>query len=153
MLSEEKINVETTLKSDVTVKNRLVEFQKLLTSNKLLTEFDRTFFESVVEKIIVGGINSEGEIDPAMLTIIFKTGDKQCKNGKQFKRRRKNAKQKLDKLCSQNRDEYEKMCLQETVDTRRVCCSARKSLETFERKHLKKPWRQGFLACGGVVSE
>lgn len=134
MLSEEKINVETTLKSDVTVKNRLVEFQKLLTSNKLLTEFDRTFFESVVEKIIVGGINSEGEIDPAMLTIIFKTGDKQYKNGKQFKRRRKNAKQKLDKLCSQNRDEYEKMCLQETVDTRRVCCSAGKSLEIFERK-------------------
>ncbi|HFI0665499.1 TPA: hypothetical protein ACGO4H_001089 [Streptococcus suis] len=38
-------------------------------------------------------------------------------------------------------------------NTRRVCYSARKSLETFERKHLKKPWRQGFLACGGVVSE
>lgn len=46
-------------------------------------------FESIVEKIIVGGVNSNGEIDPAMLTIIFKTGEIQNKDGKQFKSKRK----------------------------------------------------------------
>ncbi len=40
----------------------------MLSSQKILTVFDRTVFESIVEKIIVGGVNSDGEIDPAMLT-------------------------------------------------------------------------------------
>ncbi|GAY71086.1 methionyl-tRNA synthetase [Streptococcus canis] len=70
-LSEEKVNVKTILKSEVDVKKRLTEFKHLLSSQKILTEFDRTVFESIVEKIIVGGVNKDGEIDPAMLTIIF----------------------------------------------------------------------------------
>ncbi|CAM2854795.1 hypothetical protein DOPI104051_06810 [Dolosigranulum pigrum] len=52
----------------------------MLSSQKILTEFDCTVFESIIEKIIVGGVNSDGEIDPAMLTIIFKTGETQNKN-------------------------------------------------------------------------
>ena len=79
-LSEEKVNIETTLKSEVDVKKRLTEFKHLLSSQKILTEFDCTVFESIIEKIIVGGVNSDGEIDPAMLTIIFKTGETQNKN-------------------------------------------------------------------------
>lgn len=67
-LVEEKVNIETTLKSEIDVKKRLTEFKHLLSSQKILTVFDRTVFESIVEKIIVGGVNSDGEIDPAMLT-------------------------------------------------------------------------------------
>ena len=67
-LAEEKVNIETTLKSEINVKKRLTEFKHLLSSQKILTVFDRTVFESIVEKIIVGGVNSDGEIDPAMLT-------------------------------------------------------------------------------------
>ncbi|HEM4414110.1 TPA: recombinase family protein [Streptococcus suis] len=133
-LEEEKVNVETTLKSEIDVKKRLTEFKQLLSSQKMLTEFDRTVFESIVEKIIVGGVNSDGEIDPAMLTIIFKTGETQNKDGKQFKSKRKNAKLELDKLCPQNCNEDKKLYSQGIDNTRRVCCSARKSLETFERK-------------------
>ncbi|WP_196300228.1 hypothetical protein, partial [Streptococcus pneumoniae] len=84
-LAEEKVNIETTLKSEIDVKKRLTEFKHLLSSQKMLTEFDRAVFESIVEKIIVGGVNSNGEIDPAMLTIIFKTGEIQNKDGTQFK--------------------------------------------------------------------
>ncbi len=85
-LAEEKVNIETTLKSEIDVKKRLTEFKHLLSSQKMLTEFDRAVFESIVEKIIVGGVNSDGEIDPAMLTIIFKTGETENKDGKQFKK-------------------------------------------------------------------
>lgn len=91
-LSEEKVNVETTLKSENDVKKRLLEFKTLLTDGSTLVEFDRAVFESIVEKIIVGGVNRDGEIDPAMLTIIFKTGDFDNKDGKKFKSKRKNAK-------------------------------------------------------------
>lgn len=108
-LSEEKVNIETTLKSEVGVKKRLTEFKHLLSSQKILTEFDRTVFESIIEKIIVGGVNSDGEIDPAILTIIFKTGETQNKNGKKFKSKRKNAKLEPDKLCPQNSDEDKKI--------------------------------------------
>ena len=53
-LAEEKVNIETTLKSEIDVKKRLTEFKHLLSSQKILTVFDRTVFESIVEKIIVG---------------------------------------------------------------------------------------------------
>ena len=89
ILQKKKVNVEITLKSEIDVKKRLAEFKQLLSSQKMPTEFDRTVFESIVEKIIVGGVNSDGEIDPAMLTIIFKTGETQNKDGKQFKSKRK----------------------------------------------------------------
>lgn len=117
-LEEEKVNVETTLKSEIDVKKRLAEFKQLLSSQKMLTEFDRTVFESIVEKIIVGGVNRDGEIDPAMLTIIFKTGETQNKDGKQFKSKRKNAKLEPDKLCPQNCDEDKKLYSQGIDNTR-----------------------------------
>ncbi|HFI2473603.1 TPA: recombinase family protein [Streptococcus suis] len=120
-LAEEKVNIETTLKSEIDVKKRLTEFKHLLSSQKMLTEFDRAVFESIVEKIIVGGVNSDGEIDPAMLTIIFKTGETENKDGKQFKSKRKNAKLETDKLCPQNSDGDKKLYSQEPDNTRRVC--------------------------------
>ncbi|VGQ46748.1 methionyl-tRNA synthetase [Streptococcus pyogenes] len=119
-LSEEKVNVETTLKSEVDVKKRLTEFKQLLTSQKMLVEFDRAVFESIVEKIIVGGVNSDGEIDSAMLTIIFKTGETQSKNGKKFKSKRKNAKLESDKLYLQTNYEDKNLYPQETDNARRV---------------------------------
>lgn len=133
-LSEEKVNVKTILKSEVDVKKRLTEFKHLLSSQKILTEFDRTVFESIVEKIIVGGVNKDGEIDPAMLTIIFKTGETDNKNGKQFKSKRKNAKLDSKELCPQSTNEDKKLCSQVADNTRGVCCYARERLETFERK-------------------
>ena len=57
----------------------------MLSSQKKLSEFDRTVFKSIVDKIIVGGVNNVGEIDHTMLTIIFKTDEIQNKDGKQFK--------------------------------------------------------------------
>lgn len=126
-LAEEKVNIETTLKSEIDVKKRLTEFKHLLSSQKMLTEFDRAVFESIVEKIIVGGVNSDGEIDPAMLTIIFKTGETQNKDGKQFKSKRKNAKLETDKLCPQNSDEDKKLYSQGTDYTHRSCGIIRKT--------------------------
>ena len=135
-LAEEKVNVETTLKSEIDVKKRLAEFKQLLSSQKMLTEFDRTVFESIVEKIIVGGVNRDGEIDPAMLTIIFKTGETQNKDGKQFKSKRKNAKLEPDKLCPQNSDEDKKMYSQGPDNTRGVC-----SIDVKKREIKARKWR------------
>ena len=120
-LLEEKVNLEVTLKSEVDIKSRLENFKEILTSQKTLTEFDKDIFESIVEKIIVGGINSDGEIDPAMLTIIFKTGDSSTKDAKSYKSKRKNAKIENDKLCFNAVTDDEKKCTNKGNSARRMC--------------------------------
>lgn len=90
-------------------------------SNKYLEEFDRTVFESIVDKIIIGGTNDDGDIDPAMITIIYKTGKKDSQNGRLFKSRRKNAKvveeNDGDKLYPQSSNEVNKLCSYSTDNT------------------------------------
>lgn len=134
-LLEEKRTLEVTLTDEKALKKRLEGFKKLLESNKYLEEFDRTVFESIVDKIVIGGTNDDGDIDPAMITIIYKTGKKDSQNGRLFKSRRKNAKvveeNDGDKLYSQSSNEVNKLCSYSTDNTCGVCGSARKSLETF----------------------
>lgn len=113
-LLAEKRTLEVTLTDEKALKKRLEGFKKLLESNKYLEEFDRAVFESIVDKIIIGGTNDEGEIDPAMITIIYKTGKKDSQDGRLFKSRRKNAKEvdeKTDnKLYPQSSDEVNNLC-------------------------------------------
>lgn len=119
-LLEEKRTLEVTLTDEKELKKRLEGFKKLLESNKYLEEFDRAVFESIVEKIVVGGIKDDGEIDPAMITIIYKTSNKDVQNGKSFKAKRKNAKETdgMDskKLCTQSSDDVNKLCSYSTDD-------------------------------------
>lgn len=121
-LLEEKRTLEVTLTDEKELKKRLEEFKKLLESNKYLEEFDRAVFESIVEKIVVGGIKDDGEIDPAMITIIYKTGNKDIQNGKSFKAKRKNAKETDEmgskKLCTKSSDDVNKLCSYSTDDAR-----------------------------------
>jgi len=48
----------------------------------------------IVQKVsfYTGQTNQDGEIDPALITIIYKTGKKDSQNGQLFKVKRKNAK-------------------------------------------------------------
>jgi len=77
--------------------------------------------ESIVDKIIIGGTNDDGEIDPAMITIIYKTGKKDSQDGRLFKSRRKNAKvvdeKGENKLCTQSSDEVNSLCSYSTDNT------------------------------------
>ena len=125
-LLEEKRALEITLTDEKALKKRLERFKKLLESNKYLEEFDKTVFESIVEKIIIGGTNADGKIDPAMITIIYKTGKKDSQDGRLFKSRRKNAKAAEDndsnKLYPQSSNEVNKL-YSYTIDNTR--CSRR----------------------------
>ena len=40
----------------------------------MLEEFDRGVFESIIEKVIVGEIDENGNKDPYKLTFVYKTG-------------------------------------------------------------------------------
>ena len=71
---------------------RLMKFKQVLEHNSVLNEFDPSVFESIIEKVIVGGIDKEGNKDPAQLTFVYKTGISNQLNGRDFKPERKNAK-------------------------------------------------------------
>ena len=118
VLTSEKITIETNLKSDVGVKERLGAFRKHLESRQLITEFDRTIFESLVEKVIVGGITDDNEIDPAKITFIYKSGYEMPLNGKDFREKRKNGKDKprncCEELCTISENNQKKLSSEST---------------------------------------
>ena len=80
--------------------------------NEVFDKFDRYVFESIVEKVIVGGLDENGNVDPAQLTFVYKTGLKNSVDGAKFKPQRKNARgrHRTDELCSHDSNEVDKMC-------------------------------------------
>lgn len=64
------------INSESSISDRIEEFRKSLTGNPVLKEFDRFVFESIVEKVIVGGFDENGNEDPYKITFVYKTGIK-----------------------------------------------------------------------------
>ncbi len=56
------------------LQKRIKELKELLSKKPFLEKFDREIFESVIEKVIIGGYNEDGEKDPYKITFIYKTG-------------------------------------------------------------------------------
>jgi len=100
---------------------RLKEFRKVLASGEILEEFDRVVFESVVEKIIIGGYNDDGVEDPLKITFVYKTGIHSELDGRKFKPQRKNAAgvHTDQELCSHTGNEVGNLYLHSNHDTRR----------------------------------
>ena len=103
------------------MKRRISEFRKTLEQNEVLDTFDRYVFESIVEKVIVGGYDEDGNKDPAMLTFIYKTGFKNSVNGTAYKPPRKNSKAAKQSagLCSYTTDKENSTCSYHSDDTGR----------------------------------
>lgn len=56
-------------------KRRLNEFRKILENNHEITEYDKDVMKSTIEKVIVGEIDEEGDVNPYKITFIYRTGD------------------------------------------------------------------------------
>ena len=59
---------------ETSLQRRVSDFKKALSENEVLEEFDRGIFESIIEKVIVGGFDEDGNKDPYKITFIYKTG-------------------------------------------------------------------------------
>ena len=101
--------------------------------NEVLDKFDRYVFESIVEKVIVGGLDENGNVDPAQLTFVYKTGLKNSVDGAKFKPQRKNARgrHRTDELCSHDSNEVDKMCSDSSNYTCGNCCMFRAKVSGF----------------------
>jgi DNA invertase Pin-like site-specific DNA recombinase len=96
------------LKDENSLKKRLAEFRTALLQNQVLEEFDRGIFESMVEKVIIGGIDEDGNKDPYKITFIYKTGFKsEIENTKERFYISKRDEDKRRKMCSHGSNEIE----------------------------------------------
>lgn len=56
--------LEEQIVDEDSLQRRISDFKKALSKNEVLEEFDRGIFESIIEKVIVGGIDEDGNKDP-----------------------------------------------------------------------------------------
>lgn len=123
-LLKDREKLQETAANEKDIKRRLRDFKKTLEQNEVLSEFDRYVFESIVEKVIVGGYDEDGNKDPAQLTFVYKTGLKNNVDGSRFKPQRKNArgKHRTAELCSDDKNEVQSLSSHSSSDTYRNDC-------------------------------
>ena len=72
-LSEKKMLLEESINKRRNIGKRMTALRNTLSNNIVLDEFDRVVFESIVEKVIVGGFDESGTPDPYKLTFMLKS--------------------------------------------------------------------------------
>ena len=120
-LQKECESLQDAAETETTMRKRVAMFRQTLEQNEVLDTFDRHIFESIVEKVIVGGYDSDGNKDPYMIVFVYKTGFKNSVDGKNFKPLRKNSKENHSPavLCSHASNKAESMCSDSSDDTLR----------------------------------
>lgn len=119
------------------LQRRLSDFKKALAKNEVLEEFDRGIFESIIEKVIVGGIDENGNKDPYMLTFIYKTGMKnEIGNAKERFGKTNDVVDKAKELCSHITDEVKGVCSFVSDNTRGNCHASRAEMLILRDKTL-----------------
>lgn len=71
-LEEEKAYLEENIGQQKNIGKRMSQLRKALEQEEILDEFDRIVFESIVEKVIVGGYDEDGNPTPYKLTFVLK---------------------------------------------------------------------------------
>lgn len=84
------------------LKNRLIEFRRVLEESTTIDQFDPHIFNCLCEKIIVGGTDEEGNDDPYKITFVYKTGFESVYTGYKGRRR---MREKINKELPANHDD------------------------------------------------
>ena len=71
-LIEEKKYLEENIGQQKNISKRMLQLRQMLQHEEILDKFDRLVFESIVEKVIVGGYDDNGNPLPYKLTFVLK---------------------------------------------------------------------------------
>lgn len=100
------------------LQKRIEDLKETLSKSQVFEKFDREVFESVIEKVIIGGYNKEGDKDPYKITFIYKTGLKNdIENAKLRFGKSDKSKGKGKKMYSYLDNGVKDMCSCNGVDT------------------------------------
>ena len=104
------------------INERILEFRRLLQKNEILSKFDRTILESVIENVIIGGVNEAGEKDPYQISFVYKMGIKDFGNVKKNRVPRKvrvnRETGEQEFVCNSTSDGFGTLCCDSSTDTR-----------------------------------
>ena len=84
------------------VQTRLDVFRSVLDLNVNMINFDPDVFNSIVEKVVVGGFDEEGEPDPDKLVFVYRTNVTDERSADDFKPPRKPRRKQSDQLNEKN---------------------------------------------------
>lgn len=100
------------------VSERISNFRNTLKNNQILDEFDRYVFESIIEKVIIGGFDENGNKDPYRITFVYKTGiTYDIDNAKKLEQDCREEKRRDEKTYSREGNDTEKMCSRNSINT------------------------------------
>ncbi len=88
-LKADRLALQLSMNDTTDLRKRMKAFRDVFEKNEPLKEFDRLVFESVVEQIILGKVEENGEKKPHYLTFVFRTGFKTEADGKNKKEKAK----------------------------------------------------------------
>jgi len=71
---------------------RIETFKKLINDNIEIKKFDREVFESLIEKVVIGSTDEDGNVDPYSIKFIYKTGLNNAVDGSKYKKDRRKKK-------------------------------------------------------------
>lgn len=94
------------LEKEDNLKNKIEEIKNLLKNNEIITEFDREVFDILVDKIIIGETDSEGNNNPYVISFVLKSG----KNADGTIAEEKESKVKKQKIKTINIEDKNVVC-------------------------------------------
>ena len=146
-LSEAKTQLsmlEQQYDNEGSLQRRLADFRKALSKNQILEEFDRGIFESIIEKVIVGGYDENGEKDPYKIIFVYKTGFKnEIGNAKERFGKKSKAVEKAKEMCSHIVDEVKDVCSYVSDNTYRdnSCTTSDRFVRILDFRHFERFFR------------
>ena len=91
-LYEKKLLLDESIGKQKDVGKRMSELRETLKQENILDEFDRVVLESIIDRILVGGYDEEGNPDPYKLTFVLKGNQsKTIPNAKDNYKEQKNS--------------------------------------------------------------
>lgn len=73
-LKQKKLELELKIDDENSTERRIKTFRKVLNTDAPLEAFDRSIFDSLVDKVILGEIDEDGNRNPYVVTFILNTG-------------------------------------------------------------------------------
>ena len=90
--AEKKLLLEESIGKQKDVGKRMSELRETLKQENILDEFDRVVLESIIDRVLVGGYDEEGNPDPYKLTFVLKGNQsKTIPNAKDNYKEQKNS--------------------------------------------------------------
>jgi len=65
-----------TLQGEESITTRINQFRKVLEEDLEITEFDRDILDSLIDKVVIGATDEDGNSNPYAITFVFKAGMK-----------------------------------------------------------------------------